>query len=131
MSIALATTTITVLGTRPQKVTDPDAGGYDARPDDTPVIIAAGVRACISLPKSQRSIGTQRTLNVDEVDEYSCRCDLFEAGLTRYDIVLDETTGVRYAVRVAALSNTTVLGLQHIMATLRINKGVHDVPTTA
>lgn len=119
MSIILATTTITVYGVRPQS----------DDPDDTPIatILAEGVRACISRPTSSRD-----TDNNDEVDEYALRCDVFAPGLSRHDTVLDDRTGERYDVRTVALSPTTILGLQHLRATLRKCEGLSgDEPRTS
>lgn len=118
MPIVLATTTITVMGTRPQIEVDPDAEGYDP-PAEPPAIIATGIRACITRPK-----GSRDTARSDEVEDYALKCDVFEGGLTRYDTVIDESTGVEYDVRIAALSTATILGLNHMIATLRERKGL-------
>ena len=118
MAIILATTTITVRGTRPQTEVDPDAEGYDP-PAEPPSIIATEVRACITKPK-----GSRDTARSDEVDDYTLKCDEFPAGLTRYDTVTDDSTGVEYDVRIATVSPARILGLSHIIATLRERKGL-------
>lgn len=115
MSIPIATTTITVKGNRPQLDIDPDDDTLDV-PQTT---LATGVRASITLPTSSRDVD-----NADESDEYALRCDVFTDGLTRYDTVIDESTGVSYEVRVSALSLPTMLGLRHVKATLRKRKGL-------
>lgn len=127
MAIILATTTITVSGVRPQSSIDPDAYGYDGDPAvPVPGVIAEDVRACISAPVSARDVDQNA-----EVTEYALRCDLFEGGLTRYDTVTDDKTGVSYEVRVVALSVAEMFGMQHIKATLRKAEGVSNVATTA
>lgn len=115
MSIPVATTTITVMGNRPQRDVDPDDPDL-AIPS---VTLATGVRASITIPASNRRVD-----NIDEVDDYALRCDVFDAGLTRYDTIIDESTGVSYEVRVSALSLPTMLGLQHIKATVRKRQGL-------
>jgi len=115
MSIPLATTTITVMGNRPQRDVDPDDDAL-AVPQ---VTLATGVRASITLPNSERRVD-----NIDETDSYALRCDIFPEGLTRYDTVIDESTGVSYEVRVSALSSTTMLGLEHVKATIRKREGL-------
>ncbi len=122
--IPLATTTITVRGRRPQSDVDPDAEGYDP-PEAAPTVLAAGVRACISKPESRR--GSEGTDGADETDSYALRCDLFVGGLTRHDTVTDDKTGVVYEVRKSAVSDTTIFGLQHIKAQLRLSEGLRDV----
>lgn len=115
MTIAIATTHITVMGNRPQLDIDPDD-------PDTQVpqeVLATGVRASITLPASNRRVD-----NIDEVDDYALRCDIFDAGLSRYDTVIDESTGVSYEVRVSAVSPATLLGLEHIKATVRKREGL-------
>lgn len=115
MTIAIATTHITVLGNRPQLDIDPDD-------DDLRVpqeVLVTGIRASISIPASERRVN-----NIDEVDDYALRCDIFPAGLTRYDTVIDETTGVRYEVRVAAVSPSLLFGLEHIKASIRKREGL-------
>ncbi len=115
MAIPLATTTITVKGVRPQSDIDPADDDEVAPPE----VIANGVRASISQPASSRN-----TDGADEIDEYALRCDLFDSGLTWYDTVIDEKTGVEYEVRVVALSMAELFGLQHFKATLRKGKGL-------
>ncbi len=115
MSIPLATTHITVKGHRPQLEIDPD----DDELTTPPEVLVNHVRACISLPAA-----TRRVDNTDEVDEYALRCDIFDAGLSRYDTVIDESTGVEYEVRVSALSPASIFGMDHIKATLRLRKGL-------
>lgn len=114
MPIAIATTHITVKGVRPQTDVDPD----DDETYEPPTVLATGVRASITLPSSARDVDQS-----DEVDDYALRCDIFGAGLTRHDTVIDESTGVEYEVRVSALSPATMLGLEHIKATIRKRKG--------
>lgn len=115
MSIVIATTTITVMGNRPQLDIDPDDDDVQVPQEE----LATGVRASITLPAASRHVD-----NSDEVVEYALRCDVFPGGLSRYDTVIDETTGVEYAVRVVALSLPTMLGLDHIKAMLRDRKGL-------
>lgn len=116
--IPLATTTITVRGVRPQSDRDPAAVGYDG-PGDAPVVLATGVRACISRPT-----GSRIKSNVDETSGYALRCDNMPDGLTRHDTVEDETTGVVYTVTKVEDSVNLTFGLQHTVATLRTDKGI-------
>ena len=124
--IPLATTTITVTGKRPQSSVDRNTEGYDDVPHEPDYVLAAGVRACITKPRSNRGIET-----ADEVDDYTLLCDPFEGGLTRYDTVTDDTTGYVYAVYTSAESVVTTFGLGHIRATLRVREGLDDVPTAS
>lgn len=119
MSIPLATTHISVEGVRPQSPVDPDGAGYgDTEP--TPALLASNVRASITQPTSARKTG-----NVDEQDTYSLRCDLVPSvGLSRFDVVIDETTGTRYRVVSTQESIVTQFGLQHTKATLRLDAGL-------
>lgn len=124
--IPLATTTITVRGKRPQSPADPQSEGYDGDEAEPDYVLAAGVRACITKPRSSRDVET-----ADEVDDYTLLCDTFDGGLTRYDYVTDDTTGHVYAVHTSAESVVTTFGLGHIRATLRLREGLSDVPTVS
>lgn len=117
--IPLATTTITVRGVRPEYAGDPDADGYGSAVQPPATVLATGVRACISRPT-----GARRKANVDEVEGYALRCDLFDAGLSRFDTVIDDVTGVEYRVTQVEDSPTQVFGLAHIVAHLRTDKGI-------
>lgn len=121
MSIPLATTTITVKGVRPQSDVDPDANGYDG-PGPVPVVLASGIRASITRPVPRRDIEGN-----DEQDAYALRCDLFDAGLTRHDTIIDESTEVEYEVRSVAPSVAALLGLQHLTATVFVREGLRNV----
>jgi hypothetical protein len=103
------------MGNRPQLDIDPDDDAVSVPRE----VLANDVRASITQPASNRRIE-----NIDEADDYALRCDLFEAGLTRFDTVIDETTGVEYEVRTASVSLPTLLGLQHIKATIRKREGL-------
>jgi hypothetical protein len=115
VTIPLATTRITVMGNRPQLDIDPDDDAVSVPRE----VLANDVRASITQPASNRRIE-----NIDETDDYALRCDLFDAGLTRFDTVIDESTGVEYEVRTASVSLPTLLGLQHIKATIRKREGL-------
>lgn len=124
MPIPLATTTITVVGKRPQSGDDPDADGYDTpAPED--FVLATAVRACISAPNSARkgSSGADSSAT-DETESYALRCDVFTDGLSRFDQVTDETTGVVYQVDTVMSSRPTQFGLDHIHATLKLQRGL-------
>lgn len=115
--IALATTTITVKGNRPQVAIDPS--GYDVVPPmDT---LATGVRASITQPRE-----TRNTNGVSEANDYTLVCDPVDVGLSQYDHVIDEKTGVEYEVRSASKSVALVFGLNHVKAVLRESKGLID-----
>lgn len=119
MSIPIAHTTITVWGLRPLEQYDPDAVGYDYEPL-VPNAIAQEIRASISMPSGKRSGET-------EEDEWVLRCDLLPEhlnGLSRYDTVIDDRTGVEYEVTWVAESTNRSVGLEHIKAKLRIRKGL-------
>lgn len=125
MAIPLATTTISIIGVRPQSPVDPDAEGFDG-PGPTPVPLINGVRASITQPKPER--GTDGN---DEQDLYTLSCDPIDVGLTRYDTVVDEQTGTTYEVKKVAASPATLLGLDHVKATLFKREGLRDVATTS
>ncbi len=103
------------MGHRPQRDIDPDDDDLRV----PPVILATGVRASITIPASNRRVD-----NIDETDDYALRCDVFEAGLTRYDTIIDESSGVSYEVRTAARSLPTLFGLEHIKASVRKREGL-------
>lgn len=127
MAILLQTTTITVMGHRPQLIVDPDAEGYDP-PAEPPAVLVTGHPASIAQPKSARGSATGGV--ADETDDYSLRCNIFADGITRYDTVIDETTGDEYEVRIAVVSHATLFGLQHIKATLRKREGLKSSAPT-
>lgn len=116
MSIPLATTTITVIGVRPQSAIDPDAEGY-GDPTPTPSVLVTGLRACISRPAFRRQVG-----ETDQEDVKALRCDPFD--ITRFDTVVDETTGETYEVLSAGPSEPVQWGLQHTVAFLKIDRGI-------
>lgn len=118
--IPVATTTVTIHGTRPQSDVDPDAEGYDA-PTDTPTQLASGVRATITLPQGKRSNPT------DEILSYKMRMDLVEGfELTRFDTVTDDSTGQTFHVEEVAKSLPEEFGLSHWVATLAQGRGIVD-----
>ncbi len=118
--IPISTTTVTIRGTRPQSDVDPDADGYDA-PAPGPADLATGVRASITLPVGKRSNPT------DEIVSYKLRMDLIPGvELTRYDLVVDETTGTEYQVQDCAKSLPEQFDLSHWVATLTLGKGIVD-----
>lgn len=125
MAIPISTTTITVKGIRPQSDVDPDAEGYDApAPEDT--VLATDVRATITLPVGRRSNPT------DAIESYSLRCDPLpgDIELTRFDVVLDQSTGKEYVVHVATKSLPEEFGLTHWVATLRKDRGIVSMEDT-
>lgn len=115
--IPIATTTVSILGVRPQPDTDPDADGYDG-PDPDPDVLASNIRASITLPSGSRS--TPR----DSVTQYAFRCDLFNDVLTRFDIVVDEATGIEYKVDNPVKSLPEMFDLSHWSAQLKLASGV-------
>lgn len=117
MPIPIAHTLITVRGLRPQMEYDPDGQGYDG---DLPIPndLAVHVRASISQPSGKRR---------DEQDEsgWTLSCDPIDnIGLSKYDIVIDETTGTAYEVVWVTESPNTSVGLNHIKARLRAARGL-------
>jgi hypothetical protein len=116
MSIPLQTTTVTVMGRRPQAPVDPDLEGYE--PDPLPLItLVTGLRASITLPSSRRQVAS-----TDQTDVYVLRTDPFE--INRYDIVIDESDGVEYEVSSAVPSKPVSWGLQHTIAYITLSKGL-------
>ncbi len=121
MGIPIATTTVTIRGKRPQGPIDPDAEGYDNDPLPEPETLATGVRASITLPT-----GVRNNPDTDEVVAYAFRCDPITADVTRFDTVLDETTGIEYKVASAQQSHPTAFGLNHITGRLYVTKGIQS-----
>lgn len=119
MPIPLATTTVTIKGKRPQSNIDPDAEGYDVVEPADPEILATGVRATITLPTGTRSVS-----DADELILYALRCDPIDVDVTRFDTVLDETTGIEYYVDSAQRSHPLAFGLNHITARLYLTRGL-------
>lgn len=120
MAIALATTTVTIKGKRPQPAIDPDAEGYDVvPPEEAPEVLATGVRACITLPQ-----GTRTNVDADAVDVYAFKCDPVDADVTRFDTIVDESTGTEYQVSVAQRSLPQAFGLDHITGRVYLTKGL-------
>lgn len=120
MAIALATTTVTITGKRPQSSIDPDAAGYDVvPPEEAPEVLATGVRACITLPQ-----GTRRTQDADAVEAYAFKCDPVEADVSRFDTITDEQTGTVYNVAVVQRSLPQAFGLDHITGRVYLTKGL-------
>lgn len=116
MAIPLATTTITVIGVRPQSALDPDGEGYGDT-TSTPSVLVTGLRACISRPAFRRQVG-----ETDQEDVKALRCDPFE--ITRFDAIVDETTGEEYEVVSAGPSEPVQWGLQHTVAFIKISRGM-------
>lgn len=121
MAITIATTKVTIKGKRPQSSVDPDAEGYDASPLPDDDVLATGVRATITLPA-----GNRNNSDTDEVVSYALRCDPIDADVTRFDTVLDETTGIEYNVASAQVSHPTQFGLDHITARIYLTKGLQS-----
>lgn len=111
MALALATTTITVR----RVAADPARDPYDAEPE--PVTVASGVAAHIFSPtgEEQTAGGSRSNVNIrlaaDPVDLNA-----------ETDTVVDDTTGVEYAVEWAR--DVVGLGLDHTQARLRHTTGV-------
>ena len=99
MPIPLATTTITVWGRRPQTDIDPDDPVREP-----PSIVVAGVRAVISGVSSLNTEGV-------EIDRWQLRCDLCD--ITKFDYVVDDTTGKTYTISKLTKSLITTFGLDH------------------
>lgn len=119
MAIPLATTTVTVKGKRPQSAVDPDADGYDApAPADT--VLITEVPASITLPDGTRG------KDADAIDIYTLRIDPIEIGLSQYDQIVDEQDGKEYEVVTAVESKPLAYGLHHIMATIRLVRGLNS-----
>ena len=107
--IPLATTTITV-----RRVTADDTrDGYDVRP--APEDVATGVRAHLSSPsaREERAGGSRQTTVARLL------CDPVE--LLHTDTVVDDTTGVEYAV--TGVETHVGLGLDHTAAQLLLVNG--------
>lgn len=118
MAIAIATTTVTIKGTRPQENFDRDAAGYDDV-EDPAYIIATDVRASITLPT-----GLRNNNDSDEVISYAFKCDPVDEDVTRFDIIVDESTGTEYKVYSCQRSSYTGLGLEHITGRVYVTKGL-------
>lgn len=124
MPIPFATTTITIMGRRPQSAVDPSAEGYDD-PEPPMPTLATGVRACISTPSE-----TRHRDGASEVDDFALMCDPVDVGLNQYDRVIDEKTGDAYDVYSASRSVAVVFGLAHITGVLRKSRGLTDESLT-
>lgn len=114
MAIPLATTAITVFGTRPHTDVDPDADGYDT-PAASPSIVVADVRAIISGP-------TRLNVEGAEIEGWKLRAD--PCDLTQWDHVTDQTTGIYYKVQSCSASLVTMFNLDHVMADLVVTSGL-------
>ncbi len=108
MSIAVATTTITVLA-----VDEPEPG--EGRTETT---IAAGVRAAIGSPSG---VETVRPGGGQTVTTARLSCD--PVNMPHTAIVVDESTGERWEVT-WALSRTGMPGLEHVEAQITRTQGL-------
>lgn len=108
MAIPIATTTITVLRPAELDASDDPYDPVETEPDE----LAVGVRANIAVADGGEEL-TGRSSN--ETVRFRLRAD--PTDLASSDLVVDDTTGERYAV-VWARNRVTGLGLDHVIADL-------------
>lgn len=125
MPIILATTTITIKGRRPQILQDPEGEGYDEPVPDIEDI-ATGVRACITSGSGTKTMALRSDIHFApvalEVDNMYIRCD--PCDITRYDHIIDDTTGTEYTVEEIFNSNIEMFNMNHMHGRLRVFRGV-------
>ena len=119
VSIAVATTRITVERPATPSTEDPYGDGYDepADRDDTSSNVVTDHRATISPSVTSSGSGAG---GESQVGIFRLTCD--PCGLSYTDIVVDERTGERFEV-LWAIQSPGVAGLGHVAAELRQIKG--------
>jgi hypothetical protein len=120
VSIAIATTRITVERPARPATEDPYGEGYDdpADRDDTKALVIDGHRATIS-PAGAGIVGNTSG-GESEVMQYRLTCD--PCPMSYLDVVTDERTGQEFEV-LWAIESPGVAGLGHVAAGLRTIKG--------
>ena len=121
MAVPLATTTITVVGVRPESDQDADGEGYPGYVAPVPATIASGVRASITNLRMTR----ERRAHGEDGEHVSRRmllCDWVD--LREFDRVTDDTTGQEYEVETVDEVETSgdMFGLDHVKAILKYER---------